>query len=101
MWTFVFDKFYLMDGYLFKENRLRVPASSLRELLLHEAYGGGLMGHFRVAKTLYVLHEHFYWPKMKRDVQRICEHYIIACRKAKSRVQPHGLYKPLLVPAEP
>jgi len=53
------------------------------------------MGHFGVAKTLDVLHEHFYWPKMKRDVQRICEQ-CIACRKAKSRVQPHGLYTPLL-----
>jgi len=62
------SKFYLMDGYLFKKNRLCVPASSLRELLVHEAHGGGLMGHFGVAKTLDVLHEHFYWPKMKRDV---------------------------------
>jgi len=25
-----------------------------------EAYGGGLMGHFRVAKTLDVLFEHFF-----------------------------------------
>ena len=61
-----------------------VLAISLRELLVREAYGGGLMGHFGVAKTLDVLHEHFYWPKMKRDVQRICEQ-CIACRKAKSR----------------
>ena len=54
-------KFYLMDGYLFKENRLCVLAISLRELLVREAYAGGLMGHFGVAKTLDVLHEHFYW----------------------------------------
>ena len=53
-----FGKFYLMDDYLFKENRLCVPTSSLRELLVREAHGGGLMGHFRVAKTLDVLHEH-------------------------------------------
>ena len=58
-------KFYLMDGYLFKQNRLCAPASSLRELLVREAHGGGLTGHFGVAKTLDVLHEHFYWPKMK------------------------------------
>jgi len=58
------------------------------------------MGHFGVAKTFDVLHEHFYWPKMKRDVQRICEQ-CIACRKAKSRVQLHGLYTPLPVPTEP
>ena len=89
-----------LDGYLFKENRLCVPVSSLRELLVREAHGGGFMGHFGVAKTLDALHEHFYWPKLKRDVQRICEQ-CIACRKAKSRVQPHGLYTPLPVPTEP
>jgi hypothetical protein len=80
-----FGKFYLMDGILFKENILCVPASSLSKLLVYEAYGGGLMGHFGVAKTLDVLHDHFYWPKMKRGVQPICEQ-CIACRKAKSRV---------------
>uniref|UniRef100_A0A2N9J8I8 Reverse transcriptase domain-containing protein n=1 Tax=Fagus sylvatica TaxID=28930 RepID=A0A2N9J8I8_FAGSY len=32
----------------------------------------GLMGHFGVKKTLDILHEHFFWPKMKRDVNRIC-----------------------------
>ena len=100
-----FGKFYLMDGYLFKENRMCVPASSLRELLVRETHRHGLMGHFGVAKTWDILHEHFiackiYWPKMKRDVQRICEQ-CIACRKAKSRVQPHGLYVPLPMPTEP
>jgi hypothetical protein len=38
--------------------------------------------------------------KDERDVQRICEQ-CIACRKAKSRVQPHGLYTPLPVPIVP
>jgi len=46
-----FGKFYLMDGYLFKENRLCVPASSLRKLLVCKAHGGGLMGHFGVTKS--------------------------------------------------
>ncbi|XP_028785068.1 uncharacterized protein LOC114740980 [Neltuma alba] len=89
-----------IDGYLFKENRLCVPQCSLRELLVREAHGGGLMGHFGVKKTLDVLHEHFFWPKMKRDVERICAK-CITCKKAKSRVLPHGLYTPLPVPSEP
>ena len=58
------------------------------------------MGHFGVVKTLDVLHEHFYLSKLKRDVQRICEQ-CIACKKAKSRVEPHGLYTPLPMPTEP
>jgi hypothetical protein len=56
--------------------------------------------HFGVTKTIDVLHEHFYWPKIKRYVQQICEKYI-AFRKAKSRVQPHGLYTPLPVSTKP
>ncbi|RVW93306.1 Transposon Ty3-I Gag-Pol polyprotein [Vitis vinifera] len=68
-----FGKFYRLDGYLFRENRLCVPNSSMHELLVREAHGGGLMGHFGVRKTL----------------------------DAKSRVLPHGLYTPLPVPSAP
>ena len=67
---------------------------------MREAHGGGLMGHFGVRKTWEVLNEHFFWPKMKRDVERVCSR-CIACRKAKSRVLPHGLYTPLPVPTSP
>ncbi|XP_023642103.1 uncharacterized protein LOC111831583 [Capsella rubella] len=55
-----FDRFFIHDGFLFWEHRLCVPDGSIRELLLREAYGGGLTGHFGVAKTLAVLREHFY-----------------------------------------
>ncbi|KAI9157174.1 hypothetical protein LWI28_017969 [Acer negundo] len=89
-----FGKFYRHDGFLFRETKLCVPKSSLRELLVREAHGGGLMGHFGIAKTLDVLHEHFFWPHMKRDVERVC-------RQAKSRVKPHGLYTPLPIPSGP
>jgi hypothetical protein len=67
---------------------------------VRETYVGGLMGHFEITKTLEILHEHFYWPNMKRDVQRICDR-CITCRQAKSRVIPHGLYTHLLIPKEP
>jgi hypothetical protein len=58
------------------------------------------MGHFGIAKTLDILHEHFYWSNLKRDVQRIYDRCITR-RQVKSRVVPHGLYIPLLVPKEP
>jgi hypothetical protein len=38
----------------------------MSELLVREAYEGGLMVHFSIVKTLDVLHKHFYWPKMKK-----------------------------------
>ena len=47
-----FNKFYQHDGFLFKENRLCIPVCRMRELLVREAHGGGLMGHFGISKTL-------------------------------------------------
>jgi hypothetical protein len=67
---------------------------------VRESHSGGLMGHFGVVKTLDVLHEHFFWPHMKRDVERIVSK-CITCRQAKSKVMSHGLYTPLPVPSEP
>ena len=55
-----FDKFYRLNGYLFKENTLCVPMSSMHELFIREAHKGSLMMYFDVAKTLNALHEHFY-----------------------------------------
>ncbi|WVZ81827.1 hypothetical protein U9M48_029164 [Paspalum notatum var. saurae] len=61
-----------------------------------EAHGDGLMGHFGVKKTTDVLAAHFFWPKLKRDVERYVARFT-ACNKAKSRLNPHGLYLPLPV----
>jgi hypothetical protein len=55
-----FGKFYKHDGCLFKESKLCVPSCSMHELLVREAHGGGLMGHFGVKKNLDILHEHFF-----------------------------------------
>ncbi|XP_074293077.1 uncharacterized protein LOC141619986 [Silene latifolia] len=56
------DEFTIQDGFLFKGNRLCVPKHQVRELLIREAHGGGLGGHFGVNKTLEILKEHFHWP---------------------------------------
>ena len=61
---------YRHEGFLFRKSKLCVPHSSLRELLVREAHGGGLMGHFGVAKTLGIIQEHFYWPRLKGDIER-------------------------------
>ncbi|KAF8095408.1 hypothetical protein N665_0333s0001 [Sinapis alba] len=93
-------KFYQLKGFLFYDNRLCVPCGSLRELYVREAHGGGLMGHFGVAKTLSTLHEHFYWPSMKKEVEKVCSRCVV-CKHAKSKVQPTGLYTPLPITTEP
>ena len=96
-----YGKFFRLDGFLFRENKLCMPNCSMRELLVQESHGGGLMGHFGVAKTLAILQGHFYWSHMKRDVERICGRCVTCSRQAKSKVQPNGLYTPLPIPSDP
>ncbi|WVZ97827.1 hypothetical protein U9M48_043337, partial [Paspalum notatum var. saurae] len=93
-------QFHMQDGFLFRANKLCIPASSVRLLLLQEAHGGGLMGHFGVYKTHEVLAAHFFWPRMLRDVKRLVAR-CTTCQKAKSRLSNHGLYMPLPVPTSP
>ena len=88
------------DGFVFRANRLCIPVGSVRLLLMQEAHGGGLMGHFGEKKTEDVLATHFFWPRMRRDVERFVAR-CTTCQKAKSRLNPHGLYMPLPVPSIP
>ncbi|KAK1561352.1 hypothetical protein QYE76_018192 [Lolium multiflorum] len=94
------DDFYLHQGFLFKGNKLCVPMSSLRLLLLQESHGGGLMGHFGREKTYAMLSTHYYWPRMYRDVERLCRR-CTTCLQAKSSSNPCGLYTPLPIPYAP
>jgi hypothetical protein len=59
------DKFVLNDGFMFHANKLCIPDGYIRILLLQEAHGGGLMGHFDVKKTEDVLGAHLFWPRMR------------------------------------
>jgi hypothetical protein len=58
------------------------------------------MGHFDVKKTEDVFSTHFYWPRMHRDIERYVSR-CTTCNKAKSRLNPHGLYMHLPVPSAP
>jgi hypothetical protein len=58
------------------------------------------MGHFGATKTEQVLADHLFWPKMRRDVEKYMLR-CVTCHKAKSRLNPHGLYTPLPIPKVP
>ncbi|RVW78197.1 Transposon Ty3-G Gag-Pol polyprotein [Vitis vinifera] len=52
-------------------------------VVIRESHGGELMRHFGVAKTLTVLQKYFYWPHMKRDVERICGRCVTCLPRSK------------------
>jgi hypothetical protein len=90
----------LREGLLYHANKLCVPASFICLLLLHEVHEGGLMGHFGVNKTEDTLSTHLFWPRMRRDVERYIS-CCTTCNKAKSLLNPYGVYMPLCVPNAP
>jgi hypothetical protein len=94
------EKYHVRNGFLFRTNKLCITNSSFRLLLLQEAHTGGLMGHCGRDKTFEMLDDHFYWPKMRRDVERLVRHSV-TCHKAKSKLKPYDLYTPLPIANNP
>jgi len=88
------------QGYLFKEGKLCIPWGSHRKLFVKKTHEGGLMGHFRIEKTLSILKDKFFWPYIWRDIERYCLK-CISCLQAKSKVMAHGLYTPFPVACAP
>ena len=91
-----FNHFLVQEGFLFKNNRLCIPQCSLRRAIIQEVHGGGLAGHFGRDKTLALVQENFFWPKLAHDVECFVKSCKI-CQIAKST----GLYTPLPVPKAP
>ena len=89
----------MQDGFLFKGNRLCMPRSPLRYVLVKEVHEGALGGHFGIQKTLDMLAQKFFWPKMLGTVGK----FILRCdvgHKAKLTFHKEE-YRPLLVAARP
>ena len=68
--------------------------------MIQELHGGALVGHFGVEKTCSMLKEHYFWPKMSRDVEHLIKR-CSTCQLAKDHIRPQGLYTPLPVPQGP
>ncbi|KAK0595935.1 hypothetical protein LWI29_011206 [Acer saccharum] len=58
--------FMLKDGYLTKHSRICVAKGSMREFIIRELHGGGLAGHFRFDKTLTLVADLFFWPRLRQ-----------------------------------
>lgn len=66
--------FKLQDGFLFKENRLCIPRTSLRLELILETHAGELVGHFGRNKAIAKLESWFYWPlELKKETEKVIQ----------------------------
>ena len=97
LFKIIIRRIQISKGF-YKGNSKGSPILSKKVTCL-EAHGGALAGHFGLNKTIDILREHFYWPKMGGDVHKIISACSI-CQKAKSHFH-QGLYTPLPVPSLP
>ncbi|GKD97102.1 RNA-directed DNA polymerase [Tanacetum coccineum] len=68
-----FDSFH---GLYCDDPDFRKIWSKCANAIVLEGHTGGLAGHFGRDKTLALLREQFYWPKMEHDVNRLLERSI-------------------------
>ncbi|GKA57300.1 RNA-directed DNA polymerase [Tanacetum coccineum] len=91
-------EFILIDGYLFKGNRLCIPKTSLKSQLAKEVHVGGLSDHFSRDKTIASVESRFYVPQLKRDVGAFMKKCVV-CQEGKdcddgSRLEEQHLVVP-------
>lgn len=76
----------LQHGFLFKGLRLCVPESSLRLKIVQELHNEGHIGRDR---TLQLATTSYFWPSMRRDIERFVERCTI-CQLAKGKASNAG-----------
>lgn len=86
----------LIDGFVFKNNRLCVPDCSLRLQIVAELHNEGHVGRDR---TLKLVTDSYFWPTLRRDVER-CVARCTTCQKGKGHASNAGLYLPLPIPTQ-
>ncbi|TPX52255.1 hypothetical protein CcCBS67573_g09911, partial [Chytriomyces confervae] len=98
------SRYRLRDGFLHYVDkthaRLYVPAP-LRHSLLEKAHSYGPAIHNNWERTSERLTRYFHWPKLHRDVQRLCQNCDNCQRLKVARHAPYGLLQPHDVPPFP
>jgi hypothetical protein len=75
----VVANFLLQDGLFCRLVHIYVPPRE-RVKLIWESHYSRVAGHFGIEKKVAVLQKHFYWPKLRQDVNkyiRSCTAYVI------------------------
>jgi hypothetical protein len=89
--------FVLHNGFLFRGTQLCIPEGSLRLKIIKERHDEGHMGR---DKTFELVVEQFYWPSMRREVDKLVKS-CRTCQVSKGSATNAGLYLPLPIPQQP
>lgn len=62
--THYMEDFYILDGFLLKENQPCLLRISLKDKVVRDLHENKLSRHFRRDKTTTSIKEHFYWSQI-------------------------------------
>lgn len=69
----LFGEYFLQDGYLFKGRQLCILDSPMRENIIKELTSGGIGGHFSGDKIVSLVEDRYFWPRLKKQVDKFVE----------------------------
>ena len=88
------------NGLLYKDNKLWV-SEDLRLDVIREVHDQPAVGHAGVRRTILLIQQHYFWPRMKQDINQYIRNCHV-CRRAKApRDRYNGTLNPLPVPQRP
>ncbi|KAI3366835.1 hypothetical protein L3Q82_009486, partial [Scortum barcoo] len=82
------------------KDRLFVP-SNLRSLVLQWIHTSKFSCHPGIRRTLFLLQQRFWWPRMAQDTQEYINACSVCARGKSSHRAPAGFLKPLPIPHRP
>jgi hypothetical protein len=68
--------------------------------MIWESHYSQVVGHFAIEKTVAMLQRHFYWSKLRHEVNKYIRSFT-AYTIAKPTTKKQGLYTPLPTPERP
>ena len=90
------------DGRLIYRDCIYVPDHVQLQLrLLQDHHDPPTVGYSGCAKTLELLARRYYWPSMRKDVNRFVHNCHVCHRMKSTRHAPYGVLRPLSVPERP
>jgi hypothetical protein len=96
------DSSYVLRDHILYRDDLIVLVSELLQLeAFRRRHCSALAGHFGVAKTVELLSRDYWFPRMRRVVQRFIANCDLCQRAKPQRHAPYGLLMPLQVPDHP
>ena len=69
--------------------------------MLRQAHDAPATGHPGRSKTLELIAREYFWPGMRKDVERYVRNCHLCCRSKASQQSPFGILKPNPVPDAP